>query len=416
MIKSTFYKTALSIVLTASPLLAFSQTFKTPPESASSTRMLGLKTTHTVDASAVANNPALLTQLDFKEFLVSIQNLNVNIRYRSPTGVRDQTKNQASFAPNLYISSPVGEEKKHTVALGITVPQGLSVEWSKTGPFRYAAPYFSQLQLINLNPTFATKINDRLSFGIGGDVYLSDLKLNQYYPWALAAGAPVPDGVMRFEGDGYAVGWNAGLHLKLTEAQHLALTYRSSMEVDYEGDFTINNIPAGFPALPKTDFDTSLEFPGVVVLGYGADVKKNLSIGFDVEWMEYSTIDTISLDIGPNSPLLPSTAVVQDWDDIWKFGVGAEWTKDEFYTFSIGYAYWETPTQEQTYHPSLVGSDRHNVTLGGSYTPKKDHTFDFAWTGMFLDDQNISANDNPAFNGTYTFDVHIFSLSYKRDF
>ncbi|MEM7394609.1 MAG: outer membrane protein transport protein, partial [Verrucomicrobiota bacterium] len=96
--------------------------------------------------------------------------------------------------------------------------------------------------------------------------------------------------------------------------------------------------------------------------------------------------------------------------------IGGEWDVSDDLTLRAGYAYWETPTREVTFHPSIPEAERHNVSLGVGRTLKNGSTLDLAWTGMFLEDRDVKTNQDPAFNGEYTFNVHILALSYTHDF
>ena len=62
-----------------------------------------------------------------------------------------------------------------------------------------------------------------------------------------------------------------------TERQRLALTFRAPFEIEYEGDLDIGQDAAGMGAAfglgttPRSDFESEIEFPMVLALGYGID-------------------------------------------------------------------------------------------------------------------------------------------------
>ena len=98
--------------------------------------------------------------------------------------------------------------------------------------------FFGKLTTYNFNPSVAVKIGDHIQIGTGLDVMWSQLELRQYVaptvlPWEAHA-----------SGDGVGVGGNLGITWKITDAQRLALTYRSTMTVDYSGSADIENTVA----------------------------------------------------------------------------------------------------------------------------------------------------------------------------
>jgi long-subunit fatty acid transport protein len=70
-----------------------------------------------------------------------------------------------------------------------------------------------------------------------------------------------------FQGDGSGFGINAAITIDLTDKQRLVLTYRSSIEVDYEGDSKLTQTPVAAPVptlvTSRSDFETTIEFPTV---------------------------------------------------------------------------------------------------------------------------------------------------------
>ena len=222
--------------------------------------------------------------------------------------------------------------------------------------------------MVEANPVIAARVGDRLSVGAGVSVYWSDLELRQYYPWSLAVGNPMaPDGEARFTGDGQAWGGNVAVTWQLTERQRLAATYRSSFDVDYEGDFRVSNIP-GSLASPRSDFNTTMRFPAIAGFGYGFQATDKLKFAIDAEWIEFSRYDSLSLDIAENSALLPASEVPQNWNDVWTYGIGVDWQFAEGLTLRAGYMYIKSPIPDETLSPTYNGSyDIASHLLGVSY-------------------------------------------------
>jgi long-chain fatty acid transport protein len=273
------------------------------------------------------------------------------------------------------------------------------------------------LQTIAFNPAVGLKINDEVSVGLGLDIYRSDLNLRQRFPWALVVSAPVPDGTMNFEGNGWGIGGYFGINFTLGDRHQLALTGRLPVSVDYEGDFTIDNIPDPTAALPTSRFTSEIEHPASVGVGYAFTATERLTFGLDFEWLQNSTHDDVPLNIGANQPLLDGkTAVPLAWEDSISVGFGIEYKWIEELTLRAGYLYSDTPMSETTWNPAIPADDRHIFSLGFGYTWDECNTIDFAYSLIHMPNSTITNNITPAFNGVYSYSWDILTLSYSRRF
>ena len=208
--------------------------FRNPPEGGASMGRVGGNIALDEDASAISRNPANLALLPDAQVQVGANLIHAKTKFTSAlTGVTDQTEDPWKILPYAFASMPL--KNNWALGLGVDVPYGQSTVWSKEGQFRYTAPYYAELRVMNINPTLATKLGDHLCLGVGADIYASDIDMRQNVSWAQATGAPVPDGVEKLEGSGVGIGCNAALTWLITDAQRLALTYRSPVKVKYDG-------------------------------------------------------------------------------------------------------------------------------------------------------------------------------------
>lgn len=390
--------------------------FRNPPEGAHALGRTGGKIAHINDATAVSHNPANLVDVTQPEVALSVTLIDSEVKYTSPLGAKAKTDNDMAVLPNLHAAWPLGEGE-WVAGVGVTTPYGQHTKWKRDSVFRYSAPYFAELSVLNINPSIATRLGERVAVGAGISVYYSELEIRQDVPWSFLLGAPVPmpDGQVRAIGDGVAVGANIGITAKLTERQHVALTYKSPFDVDYEGDFNLSEIPppaaGGFAA--KSDFDSTIKFPSVVVLGYGLKINDKINVGIDAEWIEFSRYQTLPIDAGVNAAF--SSDIPQRWKDIWTFGVGVDWALLAPWTLRAGYIYMESPIPSSSMAPTLPDADRHLLSLGVGYT-RNNTTIDFAYAYSFLDDRTISDHPEPAFNGKYELSSQMVQVTCRVAF
>jgi long-chain fatty acid transport protein len=405
---------------------AMANGFRNPPEGAAALGHSGGKLILTDDASAAVHNPANLTQHTNAQVVVSMTTVNTETEFSSPAG-STCTEDSWKYLPNIFASVPF-ENSDYVLGMALNTPFGQSTVWDDAGPLSYAWPYFAEMKLLNVNPTLAAKINESLSVAAGLDVYWSQLDIKQKVPWARLTGNPAsPDGVMHLQGQGQGVGGNAALTYRPAKGHAVALTYRSPVKVDYDGDCEISEFPNGAEAMglsSSSDFETSIEFPTVIGLGYALDVSKSVRVEADVEWVEFSRYDTLTLDAGNNNALLNQpgagdpgapVAVREDWNDTWTFGLGADWAVCPEMTLRAGYIYLQSPVPDETLAPTLPDADRHVVTVGvGLHRGRQ--SIDLAYGYSFIADRDVDHNQNPAYDGTYDTTAHLMSISYGYAF
>ncbi|MBP7830155.1 MAG: TonB-dependent receptor [Kiritimatiellae bacterium] len=396
---------------------AFSSGFRNPPEGAAALGHAGGKLTLTDDASLLSHNPAGLAWQDRTEVLASLTMVDGGAEFKSAVPPFDhvETRNDPAWLPALYAVAALSDGR-YAAGIGLSSPYGQSTEWSQDSLFRYAAPYRAELRTLEVSPAFALQLTDTFSLGLAADLLFSDFTLRQIFPWSQAVGIPLlPDGEARFDAEGAGVSGHAGLQWKCSPRQVLGLVYRAPVDIDYDGDFSVSGLPAGFPLPSSSDFDTTIRFPSVIAAGYGFQATDTLRLGADVEWIEFSRYDRLILDAGVLNSLLPQTTIPQQWEDSWTLGVGADWRVTENWVLRGGYLFIESPIPSPTLAPTLPDADRHVVSLGTGYT-WNHHRFDVAYAYSFFEDRNVTSSPQPLFNGSYELCSQLLGFSYGYTF
>lgn len=408
---------SVSLALSGFPSIHAAEGLRALPETAESIATVGGRIANLRDPSVVRLNPASLADISDTTFQFSFQAWHGKTDFTQSTGASDSMIVPWKYAGSLFIAHPLNDNL--TAGLGISAPFGVSINWPRQGLFRYSTPFDSVLQTFAINPAIGFDLNDRISLGAGLDIYHSRLKLDQAYSWGLATGFPFPDGDMTFEGEGTGVGGYIGVNFKLSDTQRLSITGRLPVSVDYDGDFTIENVPAPVSGLffEKSRFRSEIEHPGSIGVGYGVDISDKLTLGFDFEWTQNSTHDDLPLDIGRNQALLggPVSLPLQ-WKDSISAGVGGSYQLREDLELRFGYLYSESPMRKTTYTPAVPADDRHIFSVGFGYDMDDRNRIDFGYSLIVMEDSKISGNINPAYNGTYDYDWNILTLSYTKKF
>jgi long-chain fatty acid transport protein len=397
--------------------------FRNPPPGAFNLGRAGGRIAQVDDSSAVAQNPANLVDLTAPEFQFTPSIVYIKVDYDSPAGESASTEEPWKLLPNMFASMPIYEDRL-AVGFGITTPYGLANEWDKkseafTNPagWRYQTPYFAQLMAINFTPAVSIKAGEHLSLGAGLDVMWSQLKLKQFYPWFLAVGPGAPDGHLKAEADGIGAGANFGSTIHITPRQRFALTLRTPIRVDYSGSIEVDNVPAPLPggSTMRGDLKTDIKFPLIIAGGYGIELTDKIRIEADAEWLQFSNFRELPLESATATALGLPAAIPQNWNDTFTVGIAGDWQFASRWTFRAGYRFYESPVPDSTFSPTIPDANQNVFTFGLAYHGER-HSLEGAYGLDFYGDRHIRNNLNPAFNGTYSMTVHLFSAAYRYSF
>lgn len=378
--------------------------------------MAGGRLANLRDPSVTRSNPANLSFLHDDALMVTFQPWYGETDFTGVDGSKDSMISPWKPLGSMYAVMAISEDV--TLGLGIDAPFGIAISWPRHGVFRYNAPYDAVLQTAELNPAIGVKLADWISVGVGLDIAYSRLKLDQAYPWSAALGGlPVADGDMTFEGEGWGLGAYAGLTIQLAEHHRLALTGRLPVSVQYDGDFSITNMPSAVRGLfsSNSSFSSEIKHPGSFGIGYGVDVSEALTLGVDYEWIQNSAHKSLPLGIGKNQALLPVPGLKLDWRDSYTIGAGFEYKLSSAWMLRGGYMFSKSALRDTTYTPSIPTNDRHLFSLGTGYTFGKN-TIDLAYSYVPMGTRHVRTAATPSFNGDYEIEWHVFTLSYTHRF
>ena len=385
------------------------------PESAAAMALTGGRFATIADPTALRHSPAMIIDIGRPETQINFGAWKPDIDYISPTSESTYVVDDWKYLASAYHVRPLASGKS-AFGIGLSTPFGLSYEYPRDSVFRYAMPYEAMLLTVDITPVYAFRVNDRLSLGAGLDVIYSELDLKQDYPWIAITGVPgTPDGVFNYKGDGWGLGGFAGLSLTLPNNQRLAIALRLPIEIEYDGEFSADAFPAplaalGFSATSK--FESAIEYPGMLSIGYGRAINDRLVVSADFEWAQNSSHKDLPLSIDNNQPLLGTDRLILKWEDAASVGFGAHWKLQEGVTLRTSYFFTETSMPDFTFTPAVASNDRHIFSVGAGFALGR-HVVDFSYSYVRMEDRNVATNQQPRYIGKYTFDWQIFTFSYS---
>ncbi|RLL53532.1 hypothetical protein D8Y20_05005 [Mariprofundus sp. EBB-1] len=362
------------------------------------------------DASAIAYNPAGITQLSGAQVYGGIMGVVPTTNYTSPSGIRQHMEKQIFAAPNLYFTSDTPVNKLY-YGIGLYSPFGLGgTKWSTTGLTRYISTE-SLTSTFAINPTVAYQVNESLSIAAGFNYMYAQLKsatnTNQTFLGAA-------DGVMSMKGDGGGFGYNAGILFKASEHINIGVAYRSEIKVKFKGDLQLSGIAPAIQTLfggptYSSSFSTETVFPSVLNIGlaYTSDGGSQFSI--EVQRNGWSSIDRNVLLLSQPVPAagLGNTITPLQWKDVWQIKAGMNYKLSEASEFRLGYSYNGASEPESTVSPSAPLSEAHLIGIGYGYKAG-NYFVDLSYFGGILVKRTVN---NAILSGSYKGQIHHVGLS-----
>ena len=357
--------------------------------------------------SAIYYNPAGITQLRGHNFSAGAYGVTLESKYIAPDGSETTTENDFHVAPQFfYTFSP--EDFPLSFGLGFYSPYGLGLEWPDNSTFRAAE---GEITYLTLNPTVAWRINSALSVAAGLRLNRADAELRQTVLPRFFPGPP-DGGQHVFKGDGEDLGFNAGILWQPLEKHSFGITYFSATSIDLEGDSTTK----GFTAAPLTEAaNARFKFPQHIVAGWSFRPTTNWNLEVNVDWTDWDTLNTITLNRPSRSVPLPF-----NWESsfFYEFGVTRYFANG--LRVSGGYIFSENSVPDITFNPVVPDSDRHILSVGVGGDMGK-FRWDAAYQYAYGPERTIQ-NSSLVFpvassaNGRYEFHSHAIALSFQYSF
>jgi long-chain fatty acid transport protein len=343
------------------------------------------------DPSAVAFNPAGMTQLDGTWIQQGFSVVNSYTDHTSPSGIKEEIQDEWQLVPNLFVTSDLGLEK-WTFGVGLSVPNGISSSWREDSLVRYVNT-FSDLLIADVNVAAAYPLTDQLSIGGGFSYYYSEATLRNKVDFGLLAGAPGAfDGNSRLFLKGDTCGWDIGLLFKLNEQHQFGFFFKSEFDVEFDdGKLQLTNIPPflGLGSSITSSAKTELEIPGVLVFGYAFKPMENLKLEFDLDWTMWETLDVAHVDVADP---LQDIDIIFNYDNAFAYKFGVEYLWNPRTKLRAGYIYNEQAIPDDFFRPSIPETTTHLVSCGVGLDVGRHWIVDLGAQVILYEDRTVNNN------------------------
>jgi long-chain fatty acid transport protein len=365
------------------------------------------------NASAIYYNPAGLAQLEGENVRGGIYGLYFEPRFTSSTtGQTFDNQKTLHAIPQFFYSYKL-DPLPVTVGLGVYSAYGLSSGWEQTTGFRTLGTE-GAISSYTINPTVAWQVLPSLSLGAGVKANYGEVDLKQGLVWPSQSYDQ-----FRFEGNGWAVGYDVGAMWKPIEQVSLGAAFRSSSSYNFEGKTTYaNTVAVGqVPTFSGSSAASArFEFPLDVVCGLSYRPNTNWNFEFDADYTDWSSLGTVTIKqaSGFGQLISQNIPLVFNWQPSWYYEFGATRYLGDGWSVSAGYVFNESAVPDATYNPLVADVDRHFLSIGTGH--KGQHfSFDIAYQFGFSATRTVTGSAASATgqtaDGQYAFFSHAVFLT-----
>ena len=346
-------------------------------------------------------------------------------------GDYDGSESEWFFIPEFAYNHVLDE--RMSVGVSIFGNGGMNTDYESPGIPLFQCPPVGPCNVsdtgINLQqafivPTFAYKVNEQHSIGIGANIVAQGFK-----SWGLGAfdnpffstnpGSVADNGTDWVWGAGVRVGWLGQINDMLSlGAYYSSRTWMQEFD-DYSGLFA-----------EEGDFDIPENFG----IGIAIKATPDLVIAADVVWISYSQVDSIANGIGnfyrcpalvmmsggdpmtgnPNACLGGNDGPGFGWEDMTVFKLGVQYRVNNEWTVRAGWNYAEQPIPaSQTLFNALApGLVENHLTLGATWNLAPDQSLTFAYMHAF--EKTVDGEYTPGFGtADITMSQDSFGIQYS---
>jgi long-chain fatty acid transport protein len=345
----------------------------------------------TLDGSALASNPAGITELGSR--------VDVALGYFKPAVSHEATGTPTGAPPpnpasmiahdGETIDSDRGGSPIPSIAyiqrlndqlsagVGLFAVSGMGVDYPTN---LYLSPAMTDYLNARLSPGIAWKPSDAFSIGLAVNVMMAQMKYD------VAGNLPPEMGGQARHSTATSWGYGATLGVKVTPTPALSLGAAYETRSHFQ-DFSFD-VPGGKDELR---FDQ----PQVATVGAAFRPMEGLLVAADVEWIDWSS--TMGKDLPRYSESQPTTMPFDmSWKDQWVYKLGMQVTPMRGLDLRAGYNYGKMPLDSSRAFENLVfpAVAEHHFTAGAGYAFSDRIAMQLA--GMYSPTATISgANAGP---------------------
>ncbi|MEI7375117.1 long-chain fatty acid transporter FadL [Dickeya chrysanthemi] len=323
------------------------------------------------NATSGSRNPATMTLFDRPTFSGGATYINpdIDLRGTSSTGRDASAGNIAPHAwvPNLHFIMPLNDQ--WAFGASATTNFGLGTEFSDNFSAGSIAGK-TDLKTSNLNLSAAYRLNQHFSVGLGVNAVYADAKfVRNAGEIGPVLGVSSTSEITHMDGKEWGYGWNAGILYELDKNNRFGLSYRSKVDIDFNGAFRSSLTPSRGTVPAKL----TLNLPEMWEFSAYHRVAPQWAVHYSLAYTSWSTFQELRATGSNGQQLFQKD---ENFHDSYRIALGTTYYYDDNWTFRTGIAFDDSPVPADKRTISIPDQDRLWLSAGTTYAFNKDASVD----------------------------------------
>ncbi|CAK1809917.1 long-chain fatty acid transport protein [Vibrio crassostreae] len=302
---------------------------------------------YTRSAAAMWTNPATMSHMGESKTTINTMAFDLEMQYQDNGDKQDGKAHTVMPSFGAFHTHQVTDKLHLGIALGAVGGSSLDYgsEWAGN-------PLLEDITLtaMQVNPSLSYKLNDQWSVGAGVQ-----------FSWG--AFQQSTSGIAGFtakQDTDWAYGYNLGVMYTPTDKLKLGASYRSKLEHEF------NNDVKGIEKVSNS-LSTELILPEIIDVSASYALSSQLDLLASVQFHRWSEWDATVLDFGIPAEPLNGVSIPRDWDDVWKFAVGADYQLNSDWRLKAGFSYETSPQDDPSMQwVDLPVGEQYRYSVGAS--------------------------------------------------
>lgn len=367
------------------------------------------------DPSAVAHNPAGITQLPGQQMMggsTVITPMGTVDTIDARSGKRTSTKVNRNWwvNPHLFYTHQYNDDM--WFGMGVFSRFGLGNSYDGRWPGRVNLIDVS-LRTVSFNPNVAYKVTDNLSLALGIDFMVATMKMHKDTPMMRGA-TFLGYNNQELSGKSLAVGFNAAAHYTFNEQWAAGLTYRSRVRHQVSGESDWRYQVPGSP-MQDSNLRGNLDLPDVISFGITYKPVENMSFEVGSVYTVWSQYRNFNIHL--EGPAWYTADTPKNWHDNWSFNASVEYKPLDWLALRGGYVFETSPMDQVTMDYMTPSDGRHRFSTGVGFEWDQ-WTLDLAYSYIKIKPINYDKSLAPGVldGGGHSGDSHVMAVTVGYKF
>ncbi|WP_116871431.1 OmpP1/FadL family transporter [Vibrio splendidus] len=297
---------------------------------------------YTRSAAAMWTNPATMSHMGESKTTINTMAFDLEMQYQDNGNKQDGKAHTVMPSFGAFHAHQVTDKLHLGIALGAVGGSSLDYGSNWAGA---ALLEDITLTAMQVNPSLSYKMNDQWSVGAGVQ-----------FSWA--AFQQTTSMLTAKQDTDWAYGYNLGVMYTPTDKLKLGASYRSKLEHEF------NNEVKGLGDVANS-LSTDIALPEIIDFSASYALNSQLDLLASVQFHRWSAWDETVLDFGATD--LGGVPIERDWDDVWKFAVGADYQLNSDWRLKAGFSYETSPQDDPSMQwVDLPVGEQYRYSVGAS--------------------------------------------------